>query len=284
MAIKMVFGNQKGGVGKSTCSYLFTLLLSLRGHKVLLIDMDKQANSTHWLINTFNKLHLLDENTPTIQDAIVNQDFRSAIMPLSENVDIIPNGKDLDGIDIFLYKMLGDENHPAFNFYLRKLVSEVEGDYDFIIWDTPPTQNTYTKNALAASDYAIGVVKCETSSLNGAKDFQDTTNTLGKIMDAMKLKPVQFAGVIIYLFSSQGTLRKEVVEDIKAEFGELAYENIIKARDRIERYTKTPIDLDNKLDHHDKNALQMYDDLLNEIIEKVGIDYAKGQSEPNAIF
>ena len=41
MAIKMVFGNQKGGVGKSTCSYLFTLLLSLRGHKVLLIDMDK---------------------------------------------------------------------------------------------------------------------------------------------------------------------------------------------------------------------------------------------------
>lgn len=180
--------------------------------------------------------------------------------------------------------MLGDENHPAFNFYLRKLVSEVEGAYDFIIWDTPPTQNTYTKNALAASDYAIGVVKCETSSLNGVKDFQDTTNTLGKIMEAMKLKPVQFAGVIIYLFSSQGTLRKEVVEDIKEEFGELAYENIIKARDRIERYTKTPIDLDNKLDHHDKNALQMYDDLLNEILEKVGIDYAKGQSEPNAIF
>ena len=214
----------------------------------------------------------------------MNQDFRSAILPLSENVDIIPNGKDLDGIDIFLYKMLGNENYPAFNFYLRKLVSEVEGDYDFIIWDTPPTQNTYTKNALAASDYAIGVVKCETSSLNGAKDFQDRTNTLGKIMDAMKLKPVEFARVIIYLFSSQGTLRKEVVEDIKAEFGELAYESIIKARDRIERYTKTPIDLDNKLDHHDKNALKMYDELLNEILEEVGIDYAKGQSEPNAIF
>lgn len=284
MAIKMVFGNQKGGVGKSTCSYLFTLLLSLRGYKVLLIDMDKQANSTHWLINTFNKLHLLNENTPTIQDAIVNEDFRSAIMPLSENVDIIPNGKDLDGIDIFLYKMLGDENHPAFNFYLRKLVSAVEGDYDFIIWDTPPTQNTYTKNALAASDYAIGVVKCETSSLNGAKDFQDTTNTLGKIMGAMKLKPVEFAGVIIYLFSSQGTLRAEIVEDIKVEFGELAYEHIIKARDRIERYTKTPIDLDGKLDHHDKNALRMYDELLDELLERMGMTDAKGKSKSNAIF
>ena len=90
--------------------------------------------------------------------------------------------------------------------------------------------------------------------------------------------------IIIYLFSSQGTLRKEVVEDIKQEFGELAYENIIKARDRIERYTKTPIDLDAKLDHHDKNALQMYDELLNEILGKVGIDYAKGQPEPNSIF
>ena len=280
----MVFGNQKGGVGKSTCSYLFTLLLSLRGHKVLLSHMDKQADSTNWLINTLNKLHLLDENTPMIQDAIVNQDFRSAILPLSEIVDIIPNSKDLDGIDIFLYKMLGDENYPAFNIYLRKLVSEVKGYYDFIIWDTPPTQNTYTKNALVAFDYSIGVVKCETSSLNGAKNFHDTTNTLGKIMDAMKLKPVQFSGVIIYLFSSQGTLRKEVVEDIKEEFGELAYENIIKARDRIELYTKTPIDLYNKLDHHDKNALHMYDDFLNEILEKVGIDYEKGQSEPNAIF
>lgn len=284
MAIKLVFGNQKGGVSKSTCSYLFILLLSLRGHKVLLIDMDNQANSTHWLINTFDKLHLLNENTPTVQEAIVNQDFRSAILPLSKNVDIIPNGKDLDGIDIFLYKMLGDENHPAFNFYLRKLVSEVEGDYDFIIWDTPPTQNTYTKNALAASDYAIGVVKCETSSLNGAKDFRDTTNTLGSIMNTMQLKPVEFVGIIIYLFSSQGTLRKEIVEDIKEEFGDLAYKNIIKARDRIERYTKTPIDLENKLDHHDKNALQMYDVLLDEILEKVGIDYAKGQSESITIF
>ena len=47
--------------------------------------------------------------------------FRSAILPLSENVDIIPNDKDLDGIDIFLYKMLGDENRPAFNFYLSRL-------------------------------------------------------------------------------------------------------------------------------------------------------------------
>ena len=83
---------------------------------------------------------------------------------------------------------------------------------------------------------------------------------------------------IIYLFSSQGTLRKEVGEDIKEEFGELAYENIIKDRNRIERY----IDLHNELDHHDKNALQMYDDLLNEILKKVGIEYAK--AEPNSIF
>ena len=117
---------------------------------------------------------------------------------------------------------------------------------------------TNTKNALAASDYAIGVVKCETSSLNGAKDFQDTINTLGKIMEAM--------------------------QDIRVEFGELAYKNMIQARDCIERYTKMPIDLENKLDHHDKNALQMYDQLLNEILEKVDIDYAKGKSESNSIF
>ena len=90
------------------------------------------------------------------------------------------------------------------------------------------------------------------------RTFQDKTNTLGKIMEAM--------------------------QDIRAEFGELAYKNIIKACDRIKKKKKMPIDLENKLDHHDKNVLQMYDQLLNEILEKVDIDYAKGKSESNSIF
>ncbi len=194
------FANHKGGVGKSSsCSAIGAYLHKLK-YKVLLVDLDPQANLT---------LMFGVKPTQTIYDALRGKVALSNIIAsISDGLDIVPSNLDLCGAEIELSSESGRE------FILKDLLSPVKNNYDYILIDCPPSLGLLTLNSLTASDRVLIPLQAQFLAMHGFSKLQDVIYKIQK-----RLNPnLRISGVFLTQYDSRKILNRNVAETLQKHF------------------------------------------------------------------
>ena len=209
---KIAFTNQKGGVGKTTTTINTGAGLSKIGYKVLLVDMDPQANLTYSLKIHSSKMkrniyHVLKGQMPVSEVVMPHSDF-----------DLLPASIELSAAEMELV------NEPAREQILRSALKEVENDYDFILLDCPPNLGLLTLNAFTAADELVIVLQSEYLALHGLSKLMDLIKIVQK-----RLNPdLKVEGIVCTLFDKRKNLNREVVGHIREHFGSKVFNTLIR--------------------------------------------------------
>lgn len=246
--------NQKGGVGKTTTVVNLAAYIGKAGYKVLTVDIDPQGNTSSGL--GVNKREV--ENTSyhvllgekEAKDALIQTEF--------ENLTLIPSNIDLAGAEIELADM---EDRAR---SLQKAITPIKDEYDFILFDCPPSLGLITVNALTASDSILIPIQCEYYALEGLTQLMNSVRTVKQLYNSF----LEIEGILLTMYDSRLNLTGQVVKEIKRYFPKRVYETAIPRNVRLSEapsYGK-PICY---YDKHSKGS-KAYKDFAKEFLKKNG--------------
>lgn len=209
----IVIANNKGGTGKTTTAVNLPVFLAAMGKRVLLIDLDNQANATFSLGFAPNKLPL------SIYHALAGQVSPSAIIRKSQffNYEIMPASPDLAGAAVELVSAESRESK------LSQIINKVKEPYDFVIIDCPPSLGLLTINALCAADEVLIPVQCEFLALEGLGQLMDTVNLVKNNLG----HDLKIAGALLTMYNKSNKISKEVADEVREKFPGRVFNTII---------------------------------------------------------
>ena len=247
--------NQKGGVGKTTTNINLCAYLAMQGKKILTIDIDPQGNTTSGL--GFDKKNIdLSMYDLLTSDVSIRDTIKEC--ELINNLYVVPSTMELVGAEVELINRSNREN------MLKEKLKEIEGEFDFVFIDCPPSLGILTINALTAADTVITPIQCEFYALEGVGQLINTISLVRKSLN----KKLEIEGVILSMYDNRTKLCNEVVLEVKKYFNDKVYETTIPRNIRLAEAPSfgLPIML-----YDDKcKGAEAYEQLVNEFLDRQG--------------
>ena len=246
----IVICNQKGGVGKTTTSINLSAYLAMAGKKVMLVDLDPQANATSGI--GINKHDIQKSTYHVLLEELSISDILQKTMV--DNLLLAPSNLDLTGAEVELVGVMGRE------YRLKRALQKEKENYDFVIIDSPPSLGLLTINGLCAADSVIIPVQCEYYALEGLTQLHNTIRLVKE-----NLNPVLgIEGVLLTMADFRTNLTKEVIQEARDHFKDKVYHTVIPRNIRL---TEAP-SFGKPISLYDGNSLgaQKYAELCQEVL------------------
>jgi chromosome partitioning protein len=247
--------NQKGGVGKTTTSVNLATGFAATGQRTLLIDLDPQGNASTG-VGVYET-----QDFPGTYEALsypekINQYILKTRIP---SLSLLSSSPDLAGAEIELVPQKKRE------FFLKKALSYLEGQFDVIFIDCPPALGLLTLNALTAVRTVLIPLQCEFYALEGLSRLLKTVDYVRQ-----NLNPdLELEGVVMTMYDSRSALSEQVVRDARHHFGDLVFKSVIPRNTRV---SEAPSHGQPVLIHDVKSSGSLaYMKLAGEMIRKNGV-------------
>lgn len=216
MAKIVAIVNQKGGVGKTTTCVNLAAAVKNTGKKVLLCDFDPQANATSGMG--------VDKTLSNgIYDVLINGTETARAIVTTPYGDVLPSCKALAGAGIEMINM--DDRQ----YLLKKALSQVSAQYDYIFIDCPPSLELLTLNGLCAADSLLVPLQGEYFALEGLSDLMNTVRVVRRSMNP----GLEIEGVLLTMFDGRTNLAIQVAQEVKRFFPGKVYSTVIPRNVRL---------------------------------------------------
>lgn len=249
----IAIANQKGGVGKTTTAINLSSGLSYRDKRVLLVDLDPQANATHGLLrpnDVYDKdIYQVLMSEISIEEAIIHK--------TKPHLDILPSHISLAGAELVMDKI--EKGKEAL---LKKQLDTIRDQYDYIIIDCPPSLGLLTTNALTAADSVLIPVQCEYYALEGVTQLFLTIRLVQKTYNPK----LRIEGILLTMFDVRTRLSVEVSQEVRKNFIKQVYQIAIPRNVKLSEAPSRSLSI---FEYDDSSAgAKAYKQLTEELIEQ----------------
>jgi chromosome partitioning protein len=217
----VAIANQKGGVGKTTTAVNLGAALAESGKRILLIDLDPQANAT-------SSFGLQDVDDISLYEPLLGEaSIIEKILPTRrEGLFIVPADLDMAGAEVEIARM---PNHLT---RLAETLKPLHTDqtFDFVFLDCPPSLGILMSNALAAADELLTPIQCEYFALEGLVKI---VRLIEQVLNSGANERLELGGIVMTMFDARTNLSQQVVADVRKHFGERVYDTVIPRSVRL---------------------------------------------------